>query len=322
MTITPRAPRPPLVLAGLLLLLLVPFLVPVPVHLQQHPWISPLGDRIHVALFFALPLVLHRWGPLRGRIIAVLLTSVAIGGLVELLQILAGRSASAWDWYQDAQGVALAGCWLWWRARRHAWPAVAAATVVVASVLWPLRDLPAVAREVIRSERHFPLLADFERPDSALLWSGYEGGVVHRAVRDDGGHALRLTCKGEQRWPGGISRKLAWNWTGQDTLLVDARLVAPAPDTVRVSIWIEDRRTGHDRDYTLLNWPLTHRWTTLRVPLHDLRTRRRERPLALQTVLGLAVFMHRRDGEDLAMEIDDIRLTTAVDPDDIDPDDG
>lgn len=313
MTTERHARRPLLILSGLLLLLLAPFLLPVPVHLQQHAWIAPLSDRAHVVLFVLLPLVIYRWGPLRGHLVAVLLVSLAVGGFIELLQILAGRMANLWDWYQDAQGVALAGCWLWWRrGGRLAWATIAA-SVVVFSVLWPMRDVPAVATEMTLAERHYPLLADFERPRSVMLWTGYEGGSVQRVVRDAGGHALRLTCEGDQRWPGGISRKLAWRWTGQDSLLIDARLVAPAPDTVRVSIFIEDRRTGHDRDYTVRTWPLTHRWTTLRVPLHDLRTRRRDRPLALQNILGLAVFMHRRGGESLAMEIDDLRLTTADD---------
>ncbi|MEZ4386104.1 MAG: hypothetical protein R3D98_00720 [Candidatus Krumholzibacteriia bacterium] len=301
-------PRPTLLLSGLLLLLLAPLFVPIPVALQQHPYISPLADRIHVALFGGLVLLLHRWGPLRGRRLLVIAAVVALGGLSELVQSLVGRSASVWDWFQDIQGVALAACWLWWRrGRRRALPVLAAVAVVV-SVLWPLRDLPVVARESTAIQRQFPLLSDFERPDSGVLWSGYEGGEAQVVPREDGGHALRLATVGRERWPGAVSRRLAWHWTGQDTLLVDARLVAPSPDTVQVSVWLEDRRTGRDKDYAIQTSPLSHRWTTLRVPLHDLRTRRRGRPLALQTIQAIAVFMHRRDDEPLSMEIDNVRL--------------
>jgi hypothetical protein len=283
------------------------------VHLQQHPWVGPLGDRVHVVLFAALALVLHRRGPLRGHAWRALVASAVAGGLIEFLQILAGRSASIWDWYQDLQGVGLAGCWLWWRhSGRPAGPLLAA-SVVLFSVLWPLRHVPVVAREAIIVQQQFPRLADFERPRSQVLWSGYRGGEAERVSREDGGHALRLTSDGDDRWPGAVSRQLPWSWTGHDTLLVDVRLVAPAPDTVRVSVWLEDRRTGHDRDYALRTWPVGHQWTTLRMPLDDLQTRRRGRPLALHTIAGVAVFMHRRGQEPLAMEIDDVRLAPAVD---------
>jgi VanZ family protein len=299
--------------------LLVPLLVPIPTDLQQDPLVSPLADRAHVVLFAGLTLALDRWRRLRGRLVLLAGLGVVIGGLTELLQIAAGRSASLWDWFQDAQGVALALSWLAWRrmARRRAagrrpawrWAPVAAAAVVLLTIAWPLRDLPDAVREGRAALAAYPVLADFERPAAGVLWNEHLGGQPRRVARDDAGHALEITHTGEDRWPGASSRRLAWNWTGQDTLLVDARLVAPSPDSLRVTVWLEDRVSGHDVDDAHGTFTVGHGWTTLRLPLHELRTQHRGRELSLRTVSSVAVFMHRgkHDGR-LALQIDDLRL--------------
>ena len=91
------ATRRRLLLAGALLLLLVPLFLAVPTHLRQDVLIGPLGDRYHVALFLVLTVLLHRHGPLRGRLLAVVATCLGVGAATELLQLLAGRSATIWD---------------------------------------------------------------------------------------------------------------------------------------------------------------------------------------------------------------------------------
>lgn len=317
----PRSRR----LAALFLLLaalLVPLLAPIPTDLQQDPLISPLADRAHVILFAGLTLALDRWRRLRGRLVLLAGLGVVIGGLTELLQIAAGRSASLWDWFQDAQGVALALSWLAWRrmARRRMvrrrtawrWAPAATAAVVLLTIAWPLRDLPDTVREGQAALAAYPVLADFERPAAGVLWDDHLGGQPRRVARDDAGHALEITHRGEERWPGASSRRLAWNWTGQDTLLVEARLVPPSPDSLRVTVWLEDRVSGHDIDDARRTFTIGHDWTTLRLPLHDLRTQQRGRELSLRTVNSVAVFMHRgkHDGR-LALQIDGLRLRTG-----------
>lgn len=300
-----------LALAALLLALLTPFFLPIAPDLRQHPVISPLGDRVHVAIFAVLTLVLHRHGPLRGRTWLVLLVSMVLGVLTELIQVPFGRSASVFDWLQDLQGTGLAACWIWWRRGPWRSGAVPAALLILLSIAWPLRLFPATAREALATHARFPLLSDFESEDSVLLWNEHLNSQIARVPRHDGGHALRIIHDGDDRWPGAASRKLAWNWTGQDTLLVDVRLIAPTPESLRVVVWMEDRRTARDSDYASLGFDVGHEWTTLRVPLADLRTRTRGRPLALQTIQAVSVFMIRRDTGQLAMLVDNVRLASS-----------
>ena len=304
-----RSPRQrPLLLLAVLLALVAPFFVPIAPDLQQHAVISPLGDRVHVAIFFVLTLVLHRTGPLRGRIWRVMAVCLALGAITEVVQIAAGRSASVFDWLQDVQGITLASCWLWWRQSSRRIGPVLAAVAILASIAWPLRQFPATAREALATQAQFPVLCDFESENAGLLWNDHLGSTVQRVPRADGGHALRIDHHGPERWPGTASRRLAWNWTGHDTLLVDVRLVEPAPDSLRVTVWLEDKRSGHDIDYAMRGFHIGHGWTTLRVPLNDLRTDRRERPLALRTVQAVSLFLIRREEGPMSLLVDNLRL--------------
>jgi VanZ family protein len=316
---TPRpTTRRRLLPAALLLLLLIPLFVTIPVSWRQDPLISPLGDRYHVVLFFILPLLLHRRGPLAGRPLAALLAAVAMGAATELLQLLAGRSAALWDWYQDVLGVALAGCWLWWRqiaarprARWRRLAPAAATLAVVGLVLWPLRDLPAAVTAARAAQSRFPLLDDFERPDTLHLWDGHRGGELARVPVAGRGHVLEIRSGGGHRWPGAASSQLPWNWAGHDTLRLACRLVAPSPDSLRASFSLLDRAGVHDTERYRHAFTVTRRWREVAVPVATLGDRAEVRPPALGVVLLVSISLHAPARAPAVLQIDDLRLQPA-----------
>ena len=75
-----------------------------------------------------------------------------------------------------------------------------------------------------------------------------------------------------------------------------------------VRVWIEDRVSGRDSDYTLVGFDIDHQWRTVEVPLASLRTRERDRPLSLGEVWGLAIFLNRRGAGALRLQVDNLRL--------------
>ena len=295
-------------LAGAFLLLLVPLFLAVPSDLRQDELIGPLGDRYHVALFLVLVVLLERHGPLRGRPRLVIGACLALGGATELLQLLAGRSATLWDWYQDALGVGFGACWIWWRRTRRPGPPLAAALVLVALVAWPLRHLPVTVPEARAAQARFPLLDDFERPHALALWGGLNGGEIALATAAGHGQVIEMTSDDDHRWPGVESLKLPWNWTGQDTLRVDCRLRDPSPQTLWFSVWIEDRAGAHDSDYALVGCEVGHQWRTVTVPLATVRTRRQDRNLALREIRAVAFFVSRGEAGPVSFQLDNLRL--------------
>ncbi len=300
--------RRPILLLGLLVALLVPLFLAVPTHLRHEPVIGPLGSRYHVALFFALTLLLYRRGPLRGDLRRVVLACLLLGALTELVQTRFGRSASLNDWLLDAQGVGFGVCWIGLRRPRLRRAALAGGAVLTVLLLWPLRHLPATVPEVHAARERFPMLDDFERPGALALWHRHQGGELRLVAEPGRGHVLEVISDGQERWPGAASRKLPWNWTGRRELVVDCRLVEPSPDSLRVSVWVEDRARPGDVDYALMTFTVDHAWRTLVVPLEALTTRRRGRPISGREILGVAVFASRREPGPIALQIDDLRL--------------
>ncbi|HOX24647.1 MAG TPA: hypothetical protein PLL30_02660 [Candidatus Krumholzibacteria bacterium] len=294
-------------LAILLALLLVPLFLGIPAEWRHDPLVGPLGDRYHIVLFLLLPVILYRHGPLAGRGAVTILVCVALGGATELLQIPAGRSAALWDWYQDALGVGLGACWLWFRETgRRLWPGLVAAMLALL-VVWPLRQLPAVVRECRRAEDRFPVLDDFESPNALILWSGHDGAELARTPVAGRGHALQMRSGGTERWPGVTTNRLPWDWRGHSVLRLACRAVTPS-DSLRVSIWLEDRAAGRDRDRAVRTFLVGGEWQALEIPLRDLLTRERERPLALAEVTVIAIYASRRQPGPIVLFLDDLRL--------------
>ena len=295
-------------LLALLAVLLVPLFLAVPPHLRQDPLIGPLADRYHVGLFLVLTVLFYRWGPLAGRPVAVVLGCLALGGATELLQVLAGRSATFWDWYQDALGVGLGACWIWWRRSGKSTAPILGVIVLLALVAWPLRHLPVTVRASRAAEARFPLLDDFEHPDAIALWSGHQGEDITLVPVAGRGMVLQMSSHGDERWPGVSSRRLPYDWSEYTTLTVTCRLVAPSPDSLRVSIWCEDRADRYDSDYAFKSFVIGHQWRTVTVSLTDLITDRRGRALSLGEIQGFAVYASRRRPGPVVLQVDDLRL--------------
>ena len=295
-------------LVAVLLLLLVPLFLAVPTHLRQDPLIGPLADRYHVGLFLVLTVLLYLRGPLRGRPLAVILACLGLGVATELLQLLADRSATVWDWYQDALGVGFGACWIWWRRTGHRAGPVVAVALLLGLVAWPLRHLPVMVAESRAAEARFPLLDDFERPGGLALWSGHQGGSVELAMSQDHGQVLQMTSDAETRWPGLTSHDLPWDWTGQHTLRLECRLREPSPEKLRLFVWVEDRAGRFDSDYILAGFDVGHQWQTFEVSLTEMLTRRNGRRLALGEIRAIAVFVSRKDAGAVALQVNDLRL--------------
>ncbi len=302
-------------------ILVVPLFLTIPVAWRQDPLLSPIGDRYHVVLFFLLPLVLRRWGPLAGRPLLVLLVSVLAGGATEQLQQLAGRSASLLDFFQDVIGVSLAGCW-WWarhalRSRRRRWqlvPVSLLSLVLLALASQPLWRLPVVVPEVHAAQQRFPLLEDFERPGALLLWNDTGGAELARVAVAGRGHVAQITAHDDARWPGISSRALPWDWTGHETLRFSCRLVGASPDSLGASLYLLDRAGRRDSQQYRFPFTLRRRWTEVVVPLGDLGQRRQVRAPALELIRAVSLYMHRRGPGPLQMQVDDIRLEPGGTP--------
>ena len=300
--------RRTLFLFGLLAALMIPLFVWIPMEWRHDPLIGPLGSRYHIGLFLALTLLLYNRGPLKGRLKAVVAVCCLLGAATELLQTRFGRTASLKDWLLDAQGVGFALCWIWYRRTgRRALPLLSA-VVLAALVVWPLRQLPITVQEYRAAQTRFPILEDFERPRALVLWSrpsDIDRTLVHVPGR---GQVLQIDSRGDERWPGVSSRQLPYDWSRYTELRVDCRLVDPSPDSLLVTIQLEDRAAPGDVDIAMMSFRVGHQWQTLAVPLADLVSHNRRRAVPGREILAVAILATRSRPGPISLQIDNLRL--------------
>jgi hypothetical protein len=73
-------------------------------------------------------------------------------------------------------------------------------------------------------------------------------------------------------------------------------------------VLLKDRAGPHDTDYALFGVAVDHEWQHVEVPLTALRTGRHDRPLALDEIWAVAVFVGRRAPGPVRLQLDDLRL--------------
>lgn len=301
-----RRKRTAIVVGGLLLLL-VPLFVPLPTVARDDPTLNLLGDRAHVVIFAALAWLLNAVGPLRGRPLVCAVTAAAVGGASEYIQGFVGRSPLFADWVLDVLGIGLTLTWLQWR-RGHRRLTILSAAFLLAVLAYTMRDAPGIFRAMVEVRRSFPLLADFSSRDQLVLWRDRgDGGCRLVDVGEPHGQVLQVTTSGAEPWPGVNAGRMPADWTGYDALVLEARLRAPSPDSLRFALRLDDFAGRDDKEWSSRGYMITHQWRTIRFPLRDLVTDKSHRPLELDDIFGLTAFLARPQAA-AVFEIDDVRL--------------
>lgn len=305
-----RSRRVVFIVSGLFLLL-IPLLVPLPTIARDSPVLNLLGDRAHVLIFAALAWLLHTVGPLRGRPVACAIAAAAIGGASEFIQQFVGRSPLLDDWLLDLVGIGLTMTWIQWR-RGHRRTTLAAAILLLTFLAYTMRDAPRTFRAMVDVRRSFPVLSDFTSRDEVVLWRARDNCT--RGLIDVGaphGQVLRVTTVASDPWPGVTAGRLPADWTGYQELVLDARLQAPSPDSLRFALRLDDFAGRDDHQWASLSYTITHQWRTLRFPLRDLATDQGDRKLERDDIFSLTAFLVRPQVP-AVFEIDNVRLVSPA----------
>lgn len=316
MRLVPRDPAwpPPRLLARwqtwvvLMAVLVVPFFVPIPVGLRRDVLVSTLGDRLHIVLPAGITLLLYWKGPLRGHLLRAAAGAVLLGGAIELLQELVGRTALWHDFLLDAMGVGMVTGWVAWRAYGRRAGLVLLAALAVTAVV-QLRELPARVQAAADAEARFPVLEDFEGRHVWHLWGDTDESRLSMpaAAARTGNRGLRITGSPPSRWPGAGMRRFPHDWSGFATLELDVRHTSAGRDSVRFGVRLDDFPGIRDHDWLDAGFTATREWRTFRVPLAGRTTRWSKRPFDLTDVDALTIFLVA-PGDTVSLEVDDIRL--------------
>ncbi len=305
---TPEAGRgrPRLPLSAWWLLLIVPFIVPVPGALERMHVLRGLGVLAHFGVPALLVWLLQRRGPCREKPLAAVLTATLVIASCELVQGHVGRHPRWQDAAVDLAGAGCAGAWLLWRdrgLRRWLWFSL----LLLAVLPFQLRKLPGIWLAERQAAARFPLLADFETDRELALWGENDGGgILGLAVVDSTrGRSLRLIGRPEDVWPGAIMRAMPRDWSGFRELVFSARLLEGSAR--RLHVRLDDFTSREDGLYIGGSFPLEATWRTYRLDLEEAVAALRERTFRLDDIDSMLLFVDR-PRQRTVVAIDDIHL--------------
>ena len=306
----PALPAPALlnswpILLGLMLFLLVPFFLPIPMELRRHPLIGHLGDQVHVPFLMVLTLLIYWRGPFTGKLKMAIVGGMIIGGSIEFLQLLVGRSALWGDFFLDLAGISLASGLVIWKGHKK----IAGLNLMVLMVLIlsaQLYFLPGLILGSFHAQKVFPLISDFEGTHEHWLWSDTFDAQVN-LVESDGNTVLLLESGPPSRWPGAQMKHFPNDWTGYKTLKLDVRHVTPDREKVPFSVRLDDYQTRIDQAWVSDYFKATTEWKTYSLPIVDREVNQGGRILNLKDMSYVVVFLSAR-GDSTRLEIDNIRL--------------
>ncbi len=288
-------------------LLLVPLFVPIPATARHSPLMGEFGDRLHVLIFAGLAALLAVWGPTKGHIVRAALVAAAIGAASEVAQGYVGRSPALGDVLLDCIGIGflVAGV-AWWRRRSQA--AVVAAIVLVALLGYTMRNVPSILRAAYAMRRSVPLMADFDAPVQLAVWhAAGEATLTWADVGGAHGGVLRVSTPATSNWSGAMITRMPADWSHYTAMALDVRLVGDTPDSLRMSLRLDDHETRRDKDWALRTVVATHDWRTVTLPLSGLATYRDGRAVLTRDVFALGIIRGvPRVGA--TYEVDNLRL--------------
>ncbi|MCC5860057.1 MAG: hypothetical protein JJT90_18035 [Ectothiorhodospiraceae bacterium] len=295
-----------LLLAALLLAVLPLFFISVTGALLQPvpPELYAFG---HVGLFAVLALLAMHTPALRGhpfprRAGLTLAGVLLLGGTLELLQPLFGRSASLVDLGQNLAGAFAAVALLAPRGAVRRSLAVTALAALTATLYAPTIDL----WDRAQARQQFPVLGDFETRFEHRRWSN---GSPSTRVAYTGNRSLEVPLRAERRYPGTMLRRSIGNWHGYSALQFQVYLSEGPPLYLTVSIRDQAHfhRGGRYTDRFNGRYRLEPGWNKVRIPVDSIRQAPRERELELDD-LAEVVFFTTTLRQDRVIYLDGVRL--------------
>ena len=256
-------------------------------------WIGDIPAELHafahVGFFGLLALVLMRLPRLRAlrfwpRAGWILLIVLLMGIVIELVQVLFGRSAGLRDLWQNAVGAAAAVALYAPAGRQRGWLVGVAAALVVFELAGP--GIGLWDRAMARSQ--FPVLGEFDSRFEHRRWAS---GVPDAAVARTGARSLRLDLE-PGRYAGTTLQRSFGDWSGYAYL--EMSLYNPDEQTLPITVSIRDhehfRRGGAYEDRYNGEFIVQRGWNDLRIPLSEVRDAPAERTLDLADLREVVIF--------------------------------
>ncbi len=289
---------------GAAVLLLTPFVVPVPDDLERMRSLRGLGVLAHYGLPAVLTILLHRSGPLKGRLLAAGATAFALSAGCELLQMFVGRHPRLRDAGVDLSGVLTVVGWIGWRrGDGRVWLAALAAGLLV--IAEETRELPFFIMAERQAAERFPVLGDFESRLEIHLWDHNEGGHGFFDVVDDGrSRVLRLRAADHHDYPGVLARGLPRDWSAFGTLAFRVRTLE---GDVEVTARLDDFASREDALWCGDTFAVGPEWRECVVDLAAAAASVGDRPFRLDDIDSLLLYLTGVDGPTTVL-IDDIVL--------------
>jgi hypothetical protein len=249
-------------------------------------WQGELFDFGHVPLFAFLVLTFRAgMGPPLWR---PLLTTIAVAGLVEIVQPLVGRTGNWADFLRGCLGAFAAGsAFRAWESRRTRLRAFAYVTLAIGLLVWPVMEVTPYVADTVESHRTFPVLATFSTDYEFRRWTC--GQATLSRYPDRGGRVEFLT--GPDEYPGVALRPGNGNFGSHRWLCAEFQVVG-APLELVISV-----RTGRGgaSGTTHTDIARTYAGAThiARLDLAAMASQGRPEPLELSDVRSVIFFLVR-----------------------------
>ncbi len=288
------------------LLLLVPFVIPVPGQLERMHIVRSFGVAAHFGLPFVLVLLLYRFGPLKGKLLAAAAVGFLLIAGCEFPQLLVGRHPRWQDAGVDLAGAASAAGWLLSRERGRARGIVlfVAGLAVLTYQMW---EMPGFLRGELLARERFPLLADFEDRREEALWDENRDSGVSFAFEDRPGGGRLLSFAGDPGdvWPGVSLKGVPRDWSAYRTLAFEARVAGD--EQAVLSIRLDDFRSRADAVWCGESFRVDGDWRRYEMDLPAAAAGVAERTFRLDDIDSLLLFLGRVE-RTTVIQLDNISL--------------
>lgn len=282
-----------------LLVLLVPATVLLflggPESWQHLRSLKELWNLGHIVYFAILTILLNNWSVVAARSIRIrwivsLSLVLVLGVLIELLQYGTSRTPDLLDISRDVAGCLLVLAFYprfitGWHQRSRLVMQILVGVILLVH-LWPFT---AALADEISARYQFPVLADFSTGLELQRWQGEARieRVKLEPVKDD--HQLKIYLT-TSLYSGTGLKYLPADWSEYEA--VNLKFYQPSPEPLRLTIRIhDDRHNNAYSDRFNKNFSLTKGWTTITIPLNQVRDALALRKMDLKAIRDISFFV-------------------------------